>query len=452
MKLQKFYFIDLPSWLIILMPITLITGPFLPDLSLSLICILFLINSFKNNLTKFYDNIYFKSFAIFYLVLVTSSLLSDNILNSLKTSFFYFRFGIFSLSFWFLIENNSKILKFLFYSILICFIALIIDGYLQYFLGENLFGTKLYNKYRVSSFFGDELILGSYLSRFFPILFGLFVFFDQKKKNKKLLFLISIVFILVDGLIFLSGERLALFFMNLSAIFIILMINNYKIYRLWTYALSLILIATLLFLFPQSKIRFLDQTIYDMTRTCSEYIKNEQKKNHGYIASKCINGKKQFYIFSKPHNDLYSSGIAIFLDNKFFGVGPRQFRNKCKEYPVLGWNYITNKNDAVSEYSCSSHPHNTYIELLSETGVFGFLFVISLLVIVLYYSIKHFIYKFIKNKIFFFNDFEICLISALIISIWPLSPSGSFFNNWMSIIYFFPIGMLLWQINLKKNF
>ena len=452
MTSQKFYFIDLPSWLIILLPIFLITGPFLSDLALSIVGIIFLINSFKNKLIKFYNNIYFKLFVIFYIFLITSSLLSDNILNSLKTSFFYFRFGIFSLSFWYLIENNSKILKFLFYSILICFVVLIFDGYVQYFLGENLFGTKLYNKYRVSSFFGDELILGSYLARFFPILFGLFVFFDQQKKNKKLLFLISVVFILVDGLIFLSGERLALFFMNLSAIFIILMINNYKIYRLWTYVLSLILIVTLLILFPHSKERFLDQTIYDLTRTCSGSVKNEQKKNWGNIHSKCFASEKKFYIFSKPHNDMYRSGFAIFLDNKFFGVGPRQFRNKCKNYPVLGWNYITKKNDAVSEYSCSSHPHNTYIELLSETGIFGFLFVTSLFITIFYYSTKHFVYKFMKHKNVFFNDFEICLISALIISIWPLSPSGSFFNNWMSIVYFFPIGMLLWQIGLKKNF
>jgi len=34
---------------------------------------------------------------------------------------------------------------------------------------------------RVSSFFGDELIMGSYLSRLFPLLFALFL---VKKKQK----------------------------------------------------------------------------------------------------------------------------------------------------------------------------------------------------------------------------------------------------------------------------
>ena len=183
MNNKKFWFIDVPSWSIILMPILLVSGPLLSDFALSLVSILFLINSYKNNLKKYYNNIYFKLFLVFCIVLIISSLQSNNILLSLKNSFFYFRFGIFSLCFWYLLDKNSRLLKYLFYSVIICFLALIVDGYIQYLLGENLLGTKLYNKYRVSSFFGDELILGSYLARFFPILFGLFVFFDEMKKK-----------------------------------------------------------------------------------------------------------------------------------------------------------------------------------------------------------------------------------------------------------------------------
>ena len=107
------------------------------------------------------------------------------------------------------------------------------------------------------------------------------------------------------------------------------------------------------------------------------------------------------------------------------------------------------KNYPVSEYSCSSHPHNTYIELLSETGMFGFIIIFGLFVLIIYFSIKQFIYRLFRSNIEYFNDFEVCIISALIISLWPFSPSGSFFNNWMSVVYFFPIGILLWQVNLK---
>ena len=423
MKNQLFYFNVIPSWIIILMPALLISGPFLSDLGLSLVAILFLINSKINKLKKYYDNYYFKFFFVFCAILILSSLLSKNTIISLKNSLFYFRFGIFTLCFWYLLDKNEQLVKYLFFSILVCYLSLIIDGYVQFFYGKNLLGYELFNDYRVSSLFGSELILGSYLSRFFPILFGMFIFLDNLKKSKSLLILMTVIFILSEGLIFLSGERLALFFMNLSAIYIILMIKEYRVYRLWTYVLSLLLIITMINVFPNAKNRVFDQTISDFT--------GGKWKSDNSIDDK-------LYIFSKPHTDMYISAYRIFLDNKIFGVGPRQFRNECE-------NYI------VSIYSCETHPHNTYLELLSETGIFAFLIVGGLFILICYYSIKHFIFKLIRGKKVIFNDFEICLLSALIISIWPLSPSGSFFNNWMSIVYYFPLGLLLWQRSKYKN-
>ena len=187
------------------------------------------------------------------------------------------------------------------------------------------------------------------------------------------------------------------------------MIKNYKIYRLWTYLASLILIVIMLNIFPNSKARIIDQSLNDFT-----------------------GNSDKIYLFSKPHNDMYISAYRIFLDNPFFGVGPRQFRNECK-------NYI------VAEYSCHRHPHNTYLELLSESGIFAFFIVAGIFIYILHLSFKHFVFKFYKNKKKIFNDFEVCLLSAVIISLWPFSPSGSFFNNWMSIVYYYPIGILLWQ-------
>ena len=86
MNNKKFWFVDVPSWSIILMPILLVSGPLLSDFALSLVTILFLINSYKNNLKKFYNNIYFKLFFVFCILLIISSLQSNNILLSLKNS------------------------------------------------------------------------------------------------------------------------------------------------------------------------------------------------------------------------------------------------------------------------------------------------------------------------------------------------------------------------------
>ena len=425
MKKKKLIFEIVPTVIIVLLPFFLITGPFLSDLCITIVAILFLINSKINNLYKFYNNIYFKLFIIFWIILILSSLLSDNVLSSLRSSLFYIRFGIFSISFWYLIEKNNRILEYVFYSIITCFLILIVDGYIQFIFGKNIFGTILNSNNRVSSFFGSELILGSYLSRFFPILFGLFILVDQslKKKNKKLLFLLTLIFLLSEGLILLSGERVALFFMNMSAIFLILMLNNYKSYRFWTYICSLFFIFSLLFFNSPTKTRIIDQTINDFTN--NSQIEGDQKNN------------SKIYIFTKAHNDMFFTGIKIFNDNKFFGVGPRQFREKCEEF-------------GISELSCQSHPHNTYIELLSESGIFSFIIVFGTFILIIVYSFTHFIKKIFRQKDSILSDFEICIMSAVIISLWPLAPSGSFFNNWMSIVYYFPIGMLLWERS-KKN-
>ena len=447
MKKQILFFEIIPSYIIVLMPALLITGPFLSDLGVSIVAILFLINSKKNDLLKYYNNIYFKIFIIFWIILIISSLLSNNILISLKNSFFYFRFGIFSLCFWFLIEKNEKILHYLFYSIIICFISLIIDGYIQYFFKENLFGFKLHGGNRVSSFFGSELILGSYLARFFPIVFGLFVFIDNKLKikNKKLLVILTLTFILSEGLIVLSGERVALFFMNSSAIFIILMINDYKKYRFWTYVGSLFLIFGLIFFFPKTQERIIKQTIDGFTAINSKNADN--------------NNIKEFYIFTKTHNDMYIAGLQVFNNNKFFGVGPRQYRNKCKDYDESvkieieeSLRYHPDKRDyLLTKISCQTHPHNTYIELLSETGIFGFTLVFGTFLLIIFFSMMQFFNNIFNKKKKYFNDFELCLLSAMIISLWPLAPTGSFFNNWMSIVYYFPIGIFLWSRNSSNK-
>ena len=329
MKKQYIIFNIFPSWIIILMPAFLITGPFLSDLGLSLFIIIF--NQFCKNNLKNFNNYFFKIFIFFCFLFVFCSLFSHNTLVSLKTSLFYFRFGIFSLCFWYLLDVNPKLIKYLFLSITICFSSLIVDGYIQYFFGKNIFGIKLYNEFRVSSFFGSELILGSYLARLFPLLFGIFIFLDKEKKNKLNLFFITIIFILSEGLIFLSGERLALFFMNLSAIFIIIMLKEYKVYRLWTYLISLLLIIVLMNVFPNAKERLIDQTLNDFRGTYKQHS----------------NLDDNLYIFSKPHTHMYVTAYNMFLDNKFFGVGPRQFRNKCQNY-------------SVGEYSCETHPHNNY--------------------------------------------------------------------------------------------
>ena len=68
-----------------------------------------------------------------------------------------------------------------------------------------------------------------------------------------------------------------------------------------------------------------------------------------------------------------------------------------------------------------------------------------------YYGINDFIicsgYKGYVIKEYFSN-YQVFIISAIVISIWPLAPSGNIFNNWLSIIYYLSIPLLLlaWSV------
>ena len=56
--------------------------------------------------------------------------------------------------------------------------------------------------------------------------------------------------------------------------------------------------------------------------------------------------------------------------------------------------------------------------------------------------IKHFYIKLIYNE-YLLTDYEICLLVAILLSLWPFAPHGNLFNNWLNIIYFLPVGLLL---------
>ena len=105
--------------------------------------------------------------------------------------------------------------------------------------------------------------------------------------------------------------------------------------------------------------------------------------------------------------------------------------------------------DYIVYDGCSTHPHNTYMQLLSEVGILGFLPVISIFLFSLYIIIIK-VFSNILAKVNYYSDHYMILQIIIFLNLFPFIPSGSFFNNWISIIYFIPIGFLLYTINKSK--
>lgn len=418
-KREKAIYFKIPAILFCLIPLFLITGPLLSDLSVSIISTLFLIYCFKKKNFSYFKKNYFYIFLIFWAYLVFNSLINNFNLDSLKISFFYFRYGVFVIAISALLDFDEKFIKYFFYVIFFCFVALIIDGYYQYFVGENIFGFKSPNNVRVSSFFGNEQILGSYLSRIWPLLFGLSIFYS--KKNDKLFYVLVLIFVMSETLIFLSGDRASFFYINLSAVFVILFSRNLLRLRLVTLFSSLLLIIIITYFNPVAKERIIDYTLQQMNLSSIENKKDDK-----------------IYMFSKTHHEIFISSYKMFLDNKIIGVGVKNFRNLCNEP----------KYKSPQKNTCTTHPHNTYLQILTETGIIGFLFLIFTLFYFCFHVVRHAVLKLKGKK--YFNDFEICLLSGVVIYLIPIVPTGNVFNNWLSIAMILYLPLLIWSIKKSK--
>ena len=399
--------INFSSALLCLIPLVLQTGPFLPDLFLSLISIIFIVLAIIEKKFSYFQSIFFKIFIIYYVYLVIISSLSDYPIYSLGSSLFYFRFGLFALAVWYLLDHNDKLLKLFTYSLLITFIIVLLDGYYQFINNYNIFGYFAEGS-RMSLVLNFQSSLGTYLARLFPLLIGLLLFvFNYSKTN---LFVTISLLISTDLLIYISGERTSLGLLFVSTILIILLISKYKFLRLGTFLVSIFIMAIITINNDNIRERNIDHTMNQMNLL----------SNDGNIVA-----------FSNEHQRIFNNALAIYSENKIFGVGPKLFRKYCK--------------DSIEEnksYQCSSHPHNTYLQIMSETGTIGFLFIVSCFLYIIYLILQH-TFLLLKGKTSIINDYRICLLICIFLTLWPILPTQSFFNNWINVIYFLPIGFYL---------
>jgi O-antigen ligase len=333
---------------------------------------------------------------------------------SFEASFFYLRIGVFSCLIWYLVELNKKILNYFYYALVMSFSALIVDGYIQFFIGENILGVPKWEDNRISSFFDDELIMGSYLSRLFPLLIALFAVKDKGQLEK---YFMSAFFILLIGLILISGERASFFFLILSTLFILFLAKNLLKEKLFLFG-SVIWIIMILLIDPATKYRVFEKPFESIG-----FQKGVDKK----------------YFFTPNHDSLFRTAFYIFKDKPIFGHGPKMFREICK-----------NEKYTVGISPCMTHPHNFYVQLLAETGIIGFSFLFSAFAYVMYCAYRQLKSMVLRQKRYL-TDYQVCLLAGILITVWPITTNGNFFHNWLMIVYSLPVGFYLHSIYGKNR-
>lgn len=399
------------------LPISIVVGP-----AISLVNIIFL--SFLSfyyikyfNDFKFLKNQYLFLIIILFIYLLFNLLISQDYKLSLARNLGFLRYIFLFIIFNYFFHQNEKLKSLLgFWSIF--FFIFLFDVFIEYFFGSNLFGwgAKEINGVpqlhadRIVSFFKDEPIAGAFLAGFIFLVLGYLLEYKQNKFVALIFISFSIIAIM------LTGERSNFIKTSIGLLIFLILINkiDYKKKILFFLLIAASLLATLKF---------------------SEYVKDR----YFYIIQ--INSKEKILELSKEniYFKIYKSGLSVFKNYPLFGVGSKNYRLvTCEnEFKEFGKNYV-----------CQTHPHQIYIEFLAEHGLVGTVIILG----IFFYIFFKILIRIYLNQ----NYIQLGAFSFLVSNFIPILPSGAFFGDFNSTIFWINFSILIASsketniFNLKK--
>jgi len=402
--------ITFPFFLILILPISLLISTGVSEFCVIIISLIFLIKVIIAKKWKLFNNKIFFLLLILWIYLIINFLISGNyqLLNFSLRGPSFIKYILLIFAFTFFIKDKINTLL---HAWSIILIIVLIDVYFEFFIGHNLIGIKSHDTTRIASFLGKELKIGHFLLGFSFLCLGFFLQSVSKNSKKlKLLALFILLIILIGS--FITGER-SNFIKTLFCCLLILLFFDKKFIKFKIiFAISaIILIISTLTLSSKLNIRFKGQI-----------INNVEKK--GIIEA----------IKETQHGAHYYTAIEIFKKNIFFGIGSKNFRIECAKKDYYNPSYLR------TEARCSTHPHQIYLELLSEHGLIGTFIILYVIFYILIVNIKVFLAE--RNYI------HLASISFILSTFLPIIPGGSFFVSfdatifWLnfSIMYYFSLG------------
>lgn len=295
------------------------------------------------------------------------------------------------------IDHNDQNRSLLGFGCATVFAALIFDGYFQYFSGFSIAGYAKFDS-RLTSFLNKPCV-GLFLSwLFLPLLIFAHKVFPQTNYKKPILLgIFSVAF----TLIFLTGDRTAFLLLTFGllamAAFMCLQSPSLLKSVLPILGTALLLITSLV-IFEQ-----------------------HMQKRALLLIEQILNFKKSSYA------NLFQTAFQMAEQSPWWGFGFNGFRDFMS---------ITSLNDPTAYKGL--HPHNFYLEVLSEGGIFSLIPFIGSVLTLFWWARKH-------------PDTSLrpVYMAYILVLFWPLAANVSFFSNLTSLMLFPPLSLLF---SLKKPF
>ena len=422
------------SLLLALFPFSFIAGNMIININLALLIISSII-LFKLDIFKIKFFLLDKFLISYFFLIILTALVNDYYFFSEKMSWkgyfstvvksiFFLKYLLLYLVLRFLTER--KVIKFKLFFILCSAAAIFVslDIFYQFFYGKDIFGFVGQNR-KLSGPFGDEFIAGGFIQRYSLFAFFLLpIFFSNHKLNKYNKYFIPILFIIFFSALIMTGNRMPTIVFLFSVTLILIFQKQTR-----KFLIPFVIIFSLIFSI------FFKSNITVRNNFLSFYA--EISKMTQLVADKDFFNKNSNWYLKE-----FSSFYHTWLINKYIGGGIKNFRYYCHVRPQI----VKDPN-----FVCNMHPHNYYLEILTETGVIGFTLVIIIFLYILYLSFikKYFLNSNLKN-----NNLIIPFIFIFLAEIFPLKSTGSFFTTGNSTYLFLLIGIIIGlarQQNLIEN-
>ncbi len=382
------------------MTIFWLLGPFIylierdpADLWLSLICLTFLGKCLYNNEWSWCSQLWFKSALLLWLFGLFSALTSPDKIFTFSQGFVWIRFPLYAAAaqVWLARDRDIRILMFL--SILIGLIIMCLI-----LIAETIIEPKI----RLTWPYGD-LVPGSYISKFSLPVFCVLVAIAVSKNNSAGMFsaFIGLLSVFVSAL---TGERTNFLIRACGGMLAGLCWKPKFILYGSLILIEVIAICILAFYRPDLSNRYGKDFVQNIP------IVNTSSSNSYWGA--------------------WRGGIQQGFITPIKGIGPSGTRDSCKNLDSSLPTWLPGKN------YCGNHPHNFYIQLFAETGVFG-LFIGC----IMFVSIITTCFQARKDDL-------ICPMTATAFVVplalfFPLQQFGSFYGQWGNLFTWFAIGFAL---------
>jgi len=404
-------------YLFSLFPISLIIGNSILNLNIFLVDLILLIYCWKNNNWIWLKDNIFRILIIIYIYLIINSIYNYSINHSygfdgILRSIFFIKFIFLAFSLKILITQKKELNKIMLNWIIILTVV-IIDIFFEFFIGKNILGFESLDKTRIISFFYDENVVGGFILTFGYV--ACTFFFNKNLSYKKKLLLNLFLFVIPISIL-ITGERSNFIKSIILFSIIIFYINSSNLFIGKKFLVALLISGIIL------SISFNHSLYVKQTEFFKRILLVENPKK---ISDRFQNIKYFAH---------YDAALSIFKDKPINGIGNKNFRKECSNKKHY------NENLKFSIYRCTTHPHQTHFELLSEHGLIG------------YFLFFYFFFLFIKkNYLENFNLKNIHIYTKnfyLIIFLIPLLPSGSLFSTFNGSLFW--IILALTNLNEKK--